>query len=123
MKHLLLTAFLLASQASAQTPAPPTPPLDPTVPDAALQQLLMAGAGGQSNAKTLPTVIMRGKIISQTGQGLVIIEVNKQVLALKQGGALSLSGEFSHLSLQLSELTKESATIEVLPLKQTLRLQ
>ena len=123
MKHLLLTALLLASLASAQTPSPPRPATDPTVPDAALQQLLMAGAGGQSNAKSLPTVIMRGKIISQTGQGLVIIEVNKQVLALKQGGALSLSGEFSHLSLQLSELTKESATIEVLPLKQTLRLQ
>jgi hypothetical protein len=82
-----------------------------------------AGAGGQQNNKALPTVLMRGRIINQTGQGLVIIEVNKQILALKQGSTLSLSGEFSHLSLQLSELTKESATIEVLPLKQTLRLQ
>ncbi len=122
MKHLLILAFMLTALAHAQTP-PPKPPLDPTLPDAALQQLLMAGAGSQANAKTLPTVIMRGKIISQAGQGLVIIEVNKQILALKQGGALSLSGEFSHLSLQLSELSKDSATIEILPLKQTLRLQ
>lgn len=124
MKHLLTLLLLLALNAAAQTPPePPKPPVDPTVPDAALQQLLMAGAGSQQNSKALPTILMRGRIINQTGQGLVIIEVNKQILALKQGGTLSLSGEFSHLSLQLSELTKESATIEVLPLKQTLRLQ
>jgi len=124
MKHLLNLLLLLALNAAAQTPPePPKPPVDPTVPDAALQQLLMAGAGGQQNSKALPTILMRGKIINQTGQGLLIIEVNKQILALKQGSTLSLSGEFSHLSLQLSELTKESATIEVLPLKQTLRLQ
>lgn len=124
MKHLLTLILLLALNAAAQSPPePPKPPLDPTVPDAALQQLLMAGAGGQQNSKTLPAILMRGKIINQTGQGLVIIEVNKQILALKQGGTLSLSGEFSHLSLQLSELNKESATIEVLPLKQTIRLQ
>lgn len=124
MKHLLTLLLLLALNAAAQTPPePPKPPVDPTVPDAALQQLLMAGTGSQAKAKALPAVIMHGKIINQTGQGLVIVEVNKQILALKQGGTLSLSGEFSHLSLQLTELTKESATIEVLPLKQTLRLQ
>ncbi len=123
MKHLLLTALLLASLASAQTPAPPRPATDPTVPDAALQQLLMATLQNKASEAAIPTILMRGKIINQTGQGLIIIEVNKQILALKQGGTLSLSGEFSHISLQLSELTKESATIEVLPLKQTLRLQ
>lgn len=124
MKHLLTLLLLLALNANAQSPPEPTkPPVDPTVPDAALQKLLMATVQNKASEQSIPAILMRGKIINQTGQGLVIIEVNKQILALKQGGTLSLSGEFSHLSLQLSELTKESATIEVLPLKQTLRLQ
>lgn len=124
MKHLLTLLLLLALNAAAQTPPePPKPPVDPTVPDAALQKLLMATVQNKASEQSVPAILMRGKIINQTGQGLVIIEVNKQILALKQGGTLSLSGEFSHLSLQLTELTKESATIEVLPLKQTLRLQ
>ncbi|MFZ2278487.1 MAG: hypothetical protein WAW39_11840 [Prosthecobacter sp.] len=123
MKHLLLTALLLASLASAQTPSPPRTAPDPTVPDAALQQLLMATLQNKASEASIPAILMRGKIINQTGHGLIIIEVNKQIYTLKQGGTLSLSGEFSHISLQLSELTKESATIEVLPLKQTLRLQ
>lgn len=124
MKHLLTLLLLLALNAAAQTPPePPKPPVDPTVPDAALQKLLMATVQNKASEQSMPAILMRGKIINQTGQGLIIIEVNKQILALKQGGTLSLSGEFSHLSLQLTELTKESATIEVLPLKQTLRLQ
>jgi hypothetical protein len=124
MKHLLTLLLLLALNAAAQTPPePPKPPVDPTVPDAALQKLLMATVQNKASEQSIPTILMHGKIINQTGQGLVIIEVNKQILALKQGGTLSLSGEFSHLSLQLTELNKESATIEVLPLKQTLRLQ
>lgn len=127
MKHLLTLLLLLALNAAAQTPPeppkPPKPPVDPTVPDEALQKLLMATVQNKASEQSMPAILMRGKIINQTGQGLIIIEVNKQILALKQGGTLSLSGEFSHLSLQLTELTKESATIEVLPLKQTLRLQ
>ncbi|MBE2286743.1 MAG: hypothetical protein IAE77_25020 [Prosthecobacter sp.] len=124
MKHLLTLLLLLALNAAAQTPPePPKPPVDPTVPDAALQKLLMATVQNKASEQSMPAILMRGKIINQTGQGLIIIEVNKQILALKQGGTLSLSGEFSHLSLQLTELNKESATIEILPLKQTLRLQ
>lgn len=123
MKHLLLTALLITWLASAQTPAPLRPATDPTVPDAALQQLLMATLQNKGSEASLPTILMRGKIINQTGRGLIIIEVNKQILALKQGATLSLSGEFSHISLQLSELTQESATIEALPLKHTFRLQ
>ena len=121
MKYLLIISLLLASQASAQTPAPPKPPLDPTVPDAALQQLLTA-SGGKTTSK-LPEIIMRGKIIASAGQGLVIIEIDKQILTLKKGATLSLSGEHSQTSLQLTELTRDGASIEVLPLKQTLRLQ
>ena len=120
MKHLLLTTCLLASLASAQTP---TPASDPTVPDDSLQRLLAAAIQNKASELSMPAILMRGKIIPQSGPGLVILEVNKQILSLKQGGALSLSGEFSHLSLQLSELTREGATIEVLPLKKTLQLQ
>ena len=83
----------------------------------------MATLQNKASEASLPTILMRGKIINQTGRGLIIIEVNKQILALKQGATLSLSGEFSHISLQLSELTQESATIEALPLKHTFRLQ
>lgn len=122
MKHLLLSALLMATLASAQTPAPPKPPLDPTVPDTALQQLLTASVGTKTSSK-LPDIIMRGKIITSAGQGLIIIEINKQILTLKKGATLSLSGEHSQTTLQLTELTRDGASIEVLPLKQTLRLQ
>jgi len=118
MKHLLLIFITLASLASAQTP---TPPVDPTVPDAALQQLLTAS--GSKTTSKLPEILMRGKIIASAGQGLVIIEIDKQILSLKKGATLSLSGEHSQMSLQLTELTRDGASIEVLPLKQTLRLQ
>lgn len=122
MKHWLLTPLLLASLAIAQTPEPPKPASDPTVPDAALQQLLLASGGAKTSNK-LPPITMRGKILTSNGQGLVIIEIDKQILTLKKGATLSLSGEHSQTSLQLTELTRDGASIEVLPLKQTIRLQ
>ena len=69
-----------------------------------------------------PQIIMRGKIITSNGQGLVIIEINKQILTLKKGAILSLSGEHSNITLQLTELTREGASIEELPSKQIIRL-
>ncbi|MDI1312485.1 hypothetical protein [Prosthecobacter sp.] len=125
MKHLLMIYALLTAAALAQQPhpEPPKPQADPTQPDEALQKLLMASVQNTASLINVPSVQMRGKIIQSSGQGLVIIEVNKQILALKKGSTLSLSGQYSHLSLQLTELTSENATIEVLPLKQTLRLQ
>ncbi|MEZ5385425.1 MAG: hypothetical protein R3F13_07920 [Prosthecobacter sp.] len=125
MKQLPLLLLLSMTAVVAQQPAPepPKPPVDPTLPDAALQKLLMASVQNKASATSLPVVQMRGKILQGGGRGLVIIEVNKQILSLKKDATLSLSGEHSHLSLQLTELTAESATIEVLPLNQTLRLQ
>jgi hypothetical protein len=117
MKHQFIIILLFASLLQAQTP----PSKDPTVPDAALQQLLTA-SGGKTTSK-LPEIIIRGKIITTAGEGLVIIEIDKQILTLKKGATLSLSGEHSQTSLQLTELTRDGASIEVLPLKQTLRLQ
>jgi hypothetical protein len=60
--------------------------------------------------------------ITSAGQGLVIIEIDKRIFTLKKGATLSLSGERSQMSLQLTELSREGAAIEVLPLKQTIRL-
>jgi len=125
MKYLLLIFLLLTAASLAQQPLPepPKPATDPTQPDEALQKLLMTAAQNTTSFISIPSVQMRGKILQGGGQGLVIIEVNKQILALKKGSSLSLSGQHSHLSLQLTELTSESVTIEVLPLKQILRLQ
>jgi hypothetical protein len=121
MKYLLLIIFILSVlvQARAQSPAPP-PPMDPTVPDAALQQLLMASGGMKSGSK-LPEIMMRGKIVTSDGWAVVILEVNQQILTLRAGSPLNLPGEHSQLSLQLSEVTREGVSIEVLPLKQTIR--
>ena len=117
MKHLLLTALLITWLASAQTPAPLRPATDPTVPDAALQQLLMATLQNKGSEASLPTILMRGKIINQTGRGLIIIEVNKQILALKQGsttiaswGPHSLTGSAQDFAQTLTGGQADSIT-------------
>ena len=111
----------MASFASAEPPEPSITASDPTVPDAALQQLLFASGGAKATNKA-PQIVMRGKIVTGAGQGLIIVEIDKQILTLKKGVPLSLSGEHGNIILQLSELTHEAASIEVLPLKLTVRL-
>jgi hypothetical protein len=122
MKHLLFAMFALTSVVSSQTPETSSPASDPTVPDAALQQLLLASSGANAANQT-PEIVMRGKMISSNGQGLVIIEIDRQIVTVKLGASLTLSGKHSNITLQLTELTREGTSIEVLPLKQTIRLQ
>ena len=122
MKHLLFAMFALTSVVSSQTPETSSPASDPTVPDAALQQLLLASSG-ENAANQTPEIVMRGKMISSNGQGLVIIEIDRQIVTVKLGASLTLSGKHSNITLQLTELTREGTSIEVLPLKQTIRLQ
>lgn len=119
--HLLSLLLLLAATLlPAQTPAPVS--ADPTEPDESVRRLLMA-SGSQTKPSQVPSILLRGRILPRSGPGFILIEIDKQIFTLKQDSSLSLPGAHSQISLRLAELTREAATIEVQPFKQTIRLQ
>ncbi len=109
------SAAQLLSNVLGQFRGAASPPVrDPTVPGPSLAPLMRKSAG----TATLPDVQLRGVILAQGQPPRVMLEVNKQMHMLSQGGKVSLgNGEILVQKIAAGEIE-----LEIQPLQYTLTL-
>jgi len=123
---LLLASALIAPPLWAQEAIVPAPaiPVDPTLPDATLQQFLSGqNANGKASAPAgLPSMLLRGKLLSPRRPAIVVIEIDKQLVTMSEGVSATLAGPFAGLTVTLEQVTAQEVILKVDPPARTIRL-
>ena len=106
-----------SAKATAETPesAVGDAPLgDPTQPGPALRELLAPVAHGRPVAS--PTIRLKGRILPAARPGIVILEVDGDLVTIPRGGQASISGASGgSLTVRVLHLTASEVRLELLP--------